>query len=74
MLVNELIFETGSCYIAVAGLGLREILPLPSECWDQQHGPLHGFVVVVLFCLGFLFCFVFAAGCQAAWVETPVSF
>jgi hypothetical protein len=31
------VFETGSCYVAQAGLKL-EILQ-PPECWDYRHAP-----------------------------------
>jgi hypothetical protein len=31
--------ETGSVYVAQAGLELMILLPQPSECWDYRHGP-----------------------------------
>ena len=34
------VFETGSLYVALAGLELRD-LPLPPECWAERHEPSH---------------------------------
>jgi hypothetical protein len=33
------LFETGSHYIAQAGLELSILLPQPPECWDYRHVP-----------------------------------
>jgi hypothetical protein len=41
--------ETGSLYIAQAGLELMILLPHPAKCWDYGHAPpcLAFFLVIV---------------------------
>jgi hypothetical protein len=40
-LVSPALFETGSHFVAQAGLKLSVLLPQPPECWDYGHAPPH---------------------------------
>jgi hypothetical protein len=36
-----LLFETGSLYVAQAGLELEILLPQPPKRWDERYVPIH---------------------------------